>query len=267
MNLKNFKLKSNRSLAKLAFILIALSASLMFTLSPVRADVNVVDRPENGIYDPNHHLSQSTIDKVKTFNEMNDSQFDIYITDNLYDVSIDEVASTILRYWGAVSHSEAENGFVLAISTGDKKIELQPSISAYHYISDDQADSILDESIKYLESEDYDSAVVSIIDQLSYTIAEKRREDAESYENSIQNDFVASLDQKSNFFNSDAYRGAVYMFSALIIGVFVIPISLPIIIILVGTHYVNRKSKNIRSDTAVEETEVKESSHFDSPFE
>lgn len=144
---------------------------------------------------------------------------------------------------------------------------MQPSISAYHYISDDQADSILDESIKYLESEDYDSAIVSIIDQLSYTIAEKRREDAESYENSIQNDFVASLDQKSNFFNSDAYRGAVYMFSALIIGVFVIPISLPIIIILVGTHYVNRKSKNIRSDTAVEETEVKESSHFDSPFE
>ena len=247
--------------------------SMTFILSPVKADVNVVDRPENGIYDPNHHLSQSTIDKVKTFNEMNDSQFDIYITDDLYDVSIDEVASTILRYWEVVSHSE--NGFVLAISTGDKKIELRPSISAYHYISDEQVDSLLEESIKYLESEDYDSAVVSIIDQLNYAIAEKRREDAESYDNSIQSDF-AGLDQKSNFFNSDEYRGAVYMFSALILGAFLIPTGLTIVIIFVSIRFANRKSKNISSDTAVAETdeqtssnhdEVKESSHFDSPFE
>lgn len=247
--------------------------SITFILSPVKADVNVVDRPENGIYDPNHHLSQSTIDKVKTFNETNDSQFDIYITDNLYDVSIDEVASTISRYWEVVSHSE--NGFVLAISTGDKKIELRPSISAYHYISDDQIDSVLDGSIKYLESEDYDSAVVSIIDQLNYAIAEKRREDAESYDNSIQSDFVG-LDQKSNFFNSDEYRGAVYMFSALIIGAFIFPIGIFLIAFLVIMHQIKRKSKNISSDTAVAETEeqissdrneVKESSHFDSPFE
>lgn len=261
MNLKIFR-----------YVMILLM-SMMFILSPVKADVNVVDRPENGIYDSNHRLSQSTIDKVKTFNEMNDSQFDIYITDNLYDVSIDEVASTILRYWEVVSYSE--NGFVLAISTGDKKIELQPSISAYHYISDDQVDSILDESIKYLESEDYDSAVVSIIDQLNYAIAEKRREDVESYDNSIQNDFV-SLDQKSNFFNSAEYRGAVYMFSVLIIGAFIFPIGIFLIAFLVIMHQIKHKNKNIDSDTAVTEAneqtftdndEVKESSHFDSPFE
>lgn len=247
--------------------------SMIFILNPVKADVNVVDRPENGIYDPNHHLSQSTIDKVKTFNEMNDSQFDIYITDNLYDVSIDELSSTLSKYWEVGSHSGTGNRFVLAISTGDKKIELQPSISASYYVDEDQADRILDKSIEYLKSEDYDSAVVSMIDQLNYVIAKKHDEDLASSNNLVQDD---SVSQNSNlaFFNSDEYRGAFYMFSALIIGVFIFPIGIFIIAFLVIIHQIKRK--NIGSDTAVAETEeqtssnhieVKESSHFDSPFE
>lgn len=98
---------------------------LLFIINPVRAEINIPDRPENGIYDISHPLSQSTLDKVKEFNDTRGSEFDIYITDTLYEDSISDVTSMTATYWQVGSKSYTGSGFLLVIATEDKKIKLK----------------------------------------------------------------------------------------------------------------------------------------------
>lgn len=256
--------------------LLILLLPLLMLVNTARAEMIVPDRPDNGIYDVNHLLSQSTANRVKEFNAEFDTHFDVYITDTLYGDSIDHFASNVAEYWLGRSKSDVKKIFTLVIATREKQIKLNTSFFASYDIDEYEADEVLKKSVEALESDKYDEAVTSAINELQHKLTKKYYDNAPESDEPESN--LSHLDPKPNFFNSDQYRGAVYMFSAIILGVYVIPISIPIICFLIVYYIVKRKpkSKQENTESAITETkeqtstnyeESKETSHFDSPFE
>lgn len=263
--------------------LLLLLVPLLFILSPVRAEINLPNLPDNGVYDTMGLLSQSTIDKVKTFNATSNAQFGVYIVDTLHYESIDDVASDLAEKWKHDSKMLVGNYFAVIMAVEDKTITLKTSAEASDYVDDKTTKKIMDDAISKLKSKDYDGAITSIIDDVAESIKkvdeEKRIEEEKLKLKNDPNSNVSDLDPKPNFFNSDQYRGAFYLYSALILGVYVIPISIPIICLLVFIYFAKKQKKHTQqenTESGITETkeqvfssyeESKESSHFDSPFE
>lgn len=263
--------------------LLILLLPLLLIINPVRAEINIPDRPENGIYDTAGLLSQSTIDKVKTFNATSNAQFDVYIVDTLHHDSIDDVASDLADKWRHDSKMIVGNYFAVIMTAEDKTITLKTSAEASDYVDDKTTKKIMDDAISKLKSKDYDGAVTSIIDDVAESIKkvneEKRAEEEKLKSNNSSNSNISSLDPEPNFFNSGEYRGAFYLYSALILSVYIIPISIPVICLLVVMYFVKKQKKQTQqenTESAITENkesvfsnyeENNESSHFDSPFE
>lgn len=255
---------------------------LLLIINPVRAEINIPDRPENGIYDVSHHLSQSTLDKVKEFNDLHGSEFDIYITDTLYEDSISDVTSMTANYWQVGSKSYTGRGFLLVIATEDKKIKLKSSVSASYYLDESQEVRIVQNSISSLKSGDYDNAVISIINDVDVTIKkadQDRKIEREEHESSK----VYDNDDKYAWTLQDTIIFVTLI--AKILGQMTLrywPGTLTIVLIVWLSIKANKirfkkiKEKQENTDSAITETkekvfsdyeESKESSHFDSPFE
>lgn len=49
---------------KIVLILMSFFTILLFFIGPTHADLVIPDRPSNGIYDPNHYLSEVVSDKL-----------------------------------------------------------------------------------------------------------------------------------------------------------------------------------------------------------
>lgn len=73
---------------KFALILISFFTILLFFIGPTHADLVIPDRPSNGIYDPNHYLSEVVSDKIIELNGKSDTQIGIYIVESLNSESI-----------------------------------------------------------------------------------------------------------------------------------------------------------------------------------
>ena len=257
--------------------LLILLLPLLMLVNTARAEMIVPDRPDNGIYDVNHLLSQSTANRVKEFNAEFDTHFDVYITDTLYGDSIDHFASNVAEYWLGRSKSEVKKIFTLVIATREKQIKLNTSFFASYDIDEYEADEVLKKSVEALESDKYDEAVTSAINELQHKLTKKYYDNAPESDDPESN--LSHLDPEPNFFNSGEYRGAFYLYSALILGVYIIPISIPIICLLVFIYFVKKQKKQTQqenTESAITENkepvfsnyeESKESSHFDSPFE
>lgn len=256
---------------------------LLLIINPVRAEINLPDLPDNGVYDSTDMLSQSTIGKVKTFNATSNAQFGVYIVDTLHHDSIDDVALDLVDKWKNESEMLVGNYFIVVMAVEDKVITLKTSNEASDYVDDKTTKKIMDDAISKLKSKDYDGAVTSIIDDVAESIKkvneEKRAEEEKLKSNNSSNSNISSLDPEPNFFNSGEYRGAFYLYSALILSVYIIPISIPVICLLVVMYFVKKQKKQTQqenTESAITENkesvfsnyeESKESSHFDSPFE
>ena len=70
---------------------------LLFLIAPVHAETTIPDRPSNGIYDPQHYLSEKTSKELAAFNSDSDTQIGVYIVDTLDGKSIEEQANEIAR--------------------------------------------------------------------------------------------------------------------------------------------------------------------------
>ena len=255
---------------------------LLLIINPVRAEINLPDLPDNGVYDSTDMLSQSTIDKVKTFNATSNAQFGVYIVDTLHHDSIDDVALDLVDKWKNESEMLVGNYFIVVMAVEDKVITLKTSNEASDYVDDKTKTKIMSRVLPKLDSKDYDGAVASVVDDVAESI--KKAENEESSENRISESYdpessISHLDPEPNFFNSGEYRGAFYLYSALILSVYIIPISIPVICLLVVMYFVKKQKKQTQqenTESAITENkesvfsnyeENNESSHFDSPFE
>ena len=130
-----------------------------------QAETIIPDKPINGIYDPNHYLSEDTNVELAKANTNSDTQIGIYIVDTLDGKSIEEQANEVARNW-KIGHSETNKGALIAIAINDRKFRIETSNELNTTLTDSKAKSILDNSKSYMRNKDYDGAIINIIQQI-----------------------------------------------------------------------------------------------------
>ena len=131
----------------------------------IHAETIIPDRPINGIYDPNHYLSEDTSAELAKANTNSDTQIGVYIIDTLDGKSIEEQANEVARSW-KIGHSDTNKGALIAIAINDRKFRIETSNELNTILTDSKAQNILDNSKSYMRNKDYDRAVINIIQQI-----------------------------------------------------------------------------------------------------
>ena len=146
-------------------ILLLLLVPFMFFFSPAHAETAIPDRPSNGIYDPQHYLSEKTSKELAAFNSDSDTQIGVYIVDTLDGKSIEEQANEIARSW-KIGHSDTNKGALIAIAINDRKFRIETSNELSNILTDNKAKQILNNSKSYMKNKDYDGAIINIIQEI-----------------------------------------------------------------------------------------------------
>ena len=146
-------------------ILLFLIPFFFITGNLVQAETIIPDKPINGIYDPNHYLSENTNAELEKENANSDIQIGIYIVDTLEGKSIEEQANEVARNW-KIGHSDTNKGALIAIAINDRKFRIETSNELNTTLTDSKAKSILDNSKSYMRNKDYDGAIINIIQQI-----------------------------------------------------------------------------------------------------
>ena len=131
----------------------------------IKAETIIPDKPINGIYDPNHYLSENTSAELEKENSNSDIQIGIYIVDTLDGKSIEEQANEVARNW-KIGHSDTNKGALIAIAINDRKFRIETSNELNTTLTDSKAKSILDNSKSYMRNKDYNGAIINIIQQI-----------------------------------------------------------------------------------------------------
>ena len=146
-------------------ILLFLIPFFFITGNLVQSETIIPDKPINGIYDPNHYLSENTNVELAKANTNSDTQIGIYIVNTLDGKSIEEQANEVARSW-KIGHSDTNKGALIAIAINDRKFRIETSNKLSTILTDSKAQNILDNSKSYMRNKDYDSAVINIIQQI-----------------------------------------------------------------------------------------------------
>ena len=146
-------------------ILLLLIPFFFITGNVIHAETTIPDKPTNGIYDPNHYLSENTSAELEKENANSDIQIGIYIVDTLDGKSIEEQANEVARSW-KIGHSETNKGALIAIAINDRKFRIETSNELNTTLTDSKAKRILDNSKSYMKNKDYDGAIINIIQQI-----------------------------------------------------------------------------------------------------
>ena len=146
-------------------LLLLLLVPFMFFFSPAHAETTIPDRPSNGIYDPQHYLSEKTSKELAAFNSDSDTQIGVYIVDTLDGKSIEEQANEIARSW-KIGHSDTNKGALIAIAINDRKFRIETSNELSNILTDNKAKQILNNSKSYMKNKDYDGAIINIIQEI-----------------------------------------------------------------------------------------------------
>ena len=147
------------------FILLLLIPFFFITGNVIHAETTIPDRPINGIYDPNHYLSEDTSAELAKANTNSDTQIGVYIVDTLDGKSIEEQANEVARSW-KIGHSDTNKGALIAIAINDRKFRIETSNELNTTLTDSKAKSILDNVKPEMRSKNYNLAVKKIISEI-----------------------------------------------------------------------------------------------------
>ena len=147
------------------FILLLLIPFFFITGNIVQAETTIPDRPINGIYDPNHYLSEDTSAELAKANTNSDTQIGVYIVDTLDGKSIEEQANEVARSW-KIGFSDTNKGALIAIAINDRKFRIETSNELNTTLTDSKAKSILDNVKPEMRSKNYNLAVQKIISEI-----------------------------------------------------------------------------------------------------
>lgn len=167
IEIANFQKKEGPTfmMKKIVLILMSFFTILLFFIGPTYADLVIPDRPSNGIYDPNHYLSEVVSDKLIELNGKSDTQIGIYIVESLNGESLEKSANTIARSW-KIGYSDSNKGALLLIAIKDRKFRIETSNHLAATLTDAKAKKILDASRDKMRAKDYDGAVIDIIQNI-----------------------------------------------------------------------------------------------------
>ena len=124
------------------------------------------EKPDYGIYDPNHYLTEETITQIRDLNEANSKkaeklQIGVYIVDSLEGESIETVANETARAW-KIGYSGDNFGSLIVVAVQDRKSRIETSNNTAIRITDYQTKQILAASRTDFKTGDYSKGILAI---------------------------------------------------------------------------------------------------------
>lgn len=155
--MKKDRLLKNPFLVRLLGLLMA-----FFFLSAFTAP----EKPDYGIYDPNHFLTEEVVTQIRDLNEANSQkaeklQIGVYIVDSLEGESIETVANETARAW-KIGYSGDNFGSLIVVAVQDRKSRIETSNNTAIRITDYQTKQILAASRTDFKTGDYGKGILAI---------------------------------------------------------------------------------------------------------
>ena len=155
--MKKYRLLKNSFLARLLGLLMVFLFLSAFTAP---------EKPDYGIYDPNHYLTEETITQIRDLNEANSKkaeklQVGVYIVDSLEGESIETVANETARAW-KIGYSGDNFGSLIVVAVQDRKSRIETSNNTAIRITDYQTKQILAASRTDFKTGDYGKGILAI---------------------------------------------------------------------------------------------------------
>ena len=155
--MKAYRLLKNSLFIRLLGLLMA-----FFFLSAFTAP----EKPDYGIYDPNHYLTEEVVTQIRDLNEANSKkaeklQIGVYIVDSLEGESIETVANETARAW-KIGYSGDNFGSLIVVAVQDRKSRIETSNNTAIRITDYQTKQILAASRTDFKTGDYGKGILAI---------------------------------------------------------------------------------------------------------
>ena len=155
--MKKYRLLKKSFLARILGLLMVFLFLSAFT---------VPEKPDYGIYDPNHYLTEDTITQIRDLNEANSKkaeklQIGVYIVDSLEGESIETVANETARAW-KIGYSGDNFGSLIVVAVQDRKSRIETSNNTAIRITDYQTKQILAASRTDFKNGDYSKGILAI---------------------------------------------------------------------------------------------------------
>lgn len=155
--MKKDRLLKNRFVVQLLGLLM-----VFFFLSGFTAP----EKPDYGIYDPNHYLTEEVVTQIRDLNEANSQkaeklQIGVYIVDSLEGESIETVANETARAW-KIGYSGDNFGSLIVVAVQDRKSRIETSNNTAIRITDYQTKQILAASRTDFKTGDYSKGILAI---------------------------------------------------------------------------------------------------------
>ena len=155
--MKAYRLLKNSLFIRLLGLLVA-----FFVLSAFTAP----EKPDYGIYDPNHYLTEEVVTQIRDLNEANSKkaeklQIGVYIVDSLEGESIETVANETARAW-KIGYSGDNFGSLIVVAVQDRKSRIETSNNTAIRITDYQTKQILAASRTDFKTGDYSKGILAI---------------------------------------------------------------------------------------------------------
>ena len=155
--MKAYRLLKNSLFIRLLGLLMA-----FFFLSAFTAP----EKPDYGIYDPNHYLTEEVVTQIRDLNEANSQkaeklQIGVYIVDSLDGESIETVANETARAW-KIGYSGDNFGSLIVVAVQDRKSRIETSNNTAIRITDYQTKQILAASRTDFKTGDYGKGILAI---------------------------------------------------------------------------------------------------------
>ena len=130
------------------------------------------EKPEYGIYDPDHYLTDETIRLIRGLNKVNSQkaekfQMGVYVVKSLDGETIETVANETARAW-KIGYSGDNNGALIVVAVEDRKSRIETSNNVASKITDYQTHRFLTTARPYFKNGDYNKGVLSIVNNLNY---------------------------------------------------------------------------------------------------
>ena len=130
------------------------------------------EKPEYGIYDPNHYLTDATISQIRELNNVNSKkaekfQMGVYVVKSLEGETIETVANETARAW-RIGYSGDNHGVLIVLAVQDRKSRIETSNNVASKITDYQTHRFLTTARPYFQNGDYNKGVLSIVNNLNY---------------------------------------------------------------------------------------------------
>ena len=155
--MKAYRLLKNSLFIRLLGLLMVFLFLSAFTAS---------EKPDYGIYDPNHYLTEEVVTQIRDLNEANSKkaeklQIGVYIVDSLEGESIETVANETARAW-KIGYSGDNFGSLIVVSVQDRKSRIETSNNTAIRITDYQTKQILAASRTDFKTGNYSKGILAI---------------------------------------------------------------------------------------------------------